>query len=103
MSYDVCILGDNGSPVHQVKFSVDEHHLLVEEARKNCFDMLMRIIDYYSDAEFTTDELHVLRNEIEIIYTSLKQVNTFSIKLVELIELCNIAEQNKCGIYTIAD
>jgi hypothetical protein len=103
MSYDFCIIGENGTPVKQVGFGVDEHHLLIEVARNANLAMLSRCSDYYADIDFFPEEIGPLKDEIEELFEAGDNLDPMNSKLKQLVDLCNTAMAKNTGISTIAD
>jgi hypothetical protein len=67
MSLDIAILDVDGSPKEQVSIGVEDHHRLMNFASERKARLVLRLDDYYGDAEFGTGELELLIREASIL------------------------------------
>jgi hypothetical protein len=66
MPLDISIPGENGSPTESVGIGVDEHWALLQRAiPESGFPLIQRMADYYGDATFATNEVALLKAELE--------------------------------------
>jgi hypothetical protein len=102
MSLDITILGADGSPKQQVSIGVDDHYRLMQLVGKDG-GLLVRLEDYYADAEFRNAELGKLVQEVMVLRARChddKQLLSFLNGLVELAEL---AKREQQPLLAIAD
>jgi len=102
MSLDMVILGPDGSPARQMSISVDDHYRLMALA-KDTGRLLMRLNNYYADAEFRYSELEDLAAEIASLQISHLHDASLLPFLNDLSDLIAIAKQEHKPIVAIAD
>lgn len=99
MALDIAILEDDGRFGVQCSLGVNEHWGLIQSAKPlAAFPLLLRLRDYYSDAEFGVGEVSALREELHRLSYQVQNK-----MITELIQLCDSAERNGKGIVAIAD
>lgn len=65
MSLDLVTLGADGKPDRQVRISDPAHHGMIGKARALNLPLLMRLEDYYADAEIAPEELGAFVAEVD--------------------------------------
>jgi hypothetical protein len=103
MSLDITILNSDGSPDEQVSVGVDDHYQLMQQAEKQSLLLLMRMRDYYQDADYNSDEVLLLSNELKILIEQHKSKSSFVPVATQLLNLAQIAIDRSKGIVAIAD
>lgn len=101
MALDLAILGTHGQPEMEVAIGADVHVRLVELAARLNLPLLLRLNDYYEDADFTPQEVSVLRAEVRAALLSADE--TLREILKEVDALLAEAEQRGVGVRAIAD
>ena len=103
MSLDIAILGQNGSPKMQVSIDPDDHHRLMQVVGLSSNALLRRIQDYYADAEFSSDEIAALLQEIAVLQEKCRGDNRIIAILNAMRELAEIANSERQPLVAIAD
>ena len=102
MGLDFAYLGDDGSPARSVPIGVTKHWAIVQAARSADFPLLLRMQDYYEDAEYAANEVDALLRELRRLEELLAEGDMKTL-LAAMQDLCEEAMTQNMGIDTIAD
>ena len=102
MSLDFAILDTDGSPKEQVSIGVDDHSRLMTHAAVGSEGLLLRVYDYYSDDEFSVDELEALIKDAFRLRARLSDGRLVTF-LDALIKLATHAQSTHQPVIVIAD
>jgi hypothetical protein len=64
MALDIALLAEDGTAKHRASIGVDAHHRLMQSCDSAGLDLLLRIRDYYAEAEFFRQEFPALSDEL---------------------------------------
>ena len=103
MSFDIAILGADGSPKKQVSIGVDDHHRLTQIIAGKAGSLLARVNYYYADGVFETTELDSLAEEVRTLLLRCKDDQGLLSFLNGLSELIVEAKQEQKPLVAIAD
>lgn len=67
MALDIALLDDSDTPTATVPLGVDAHWELIQLARTESLELLLRLSDYYEEASFFQQELPSLARELEAV------------------------------------
>lgn len=76
MSLDLIIFDEHRMPLSVVALDVELHWASVSIAKNKRLDLFLRLEDYYSESEFSTDELDQLIKEIQCLATEAAQIGS---------------------------
>ncbi|KRB76829.1 hypothetical protein [Noviherbaspirillum sp. Root189] len=102
MSLDFASLSEAGTPAHTVSISVDVHHELICAAKDLRLILLLRIEDYYQDAEYEATDLPYLAKQIMVMRENIQSSAVLSF-LEQFNSLMNIALLQHAKIHVLAD
>lgn len=71
VSYDLLLLDDRGAPSQCAPIGVDDHWHLICLAMAMCYPPLLRMEDYYADAQYEPDEIASLIRELTMALADL--------------------------------
>ena len=103
MPLDVAILGADARPELQVSIDLGVHPELMERASALGCPLLLRMADYYADAEYKSAEVPRLRRELERL-----RLNPQTPRMAEelagaLARIAREAEVRNTGLIVLAD
>lgn len=103
MALDLAILNETGKPQDQISLGVGVHKRLMIKAKENNLAYILRLWDYYSDADFHSAEIDDLLSEIIKLKDNIG-VDEELLKLLEgFLNLGLKAKTLNQGIVAIAD
>lgn len=102
MSFDISWIEIDGSIGTSVSLNLDEHYALFGQMLETQYKVLIRLRDYYRDADFTLQELPTLKRELEV---RMEEIESLSLreKLKFILILVEEAISRKKTIAAIAD
>jgi hypothetical protein len=103
MSLDIAILGSDGVPKNQVSIDADTHHRLMKLLEENTRSLLIRMNDYYADAEYSVSELDSLHAELLAIQARCHNDERLFLFLKEFLNLSAAAKTEGKSVVTIPD
>lgn len=109
---DLYILDDKEKPIEAIAINANTHGFIFEMIDKNnSFPVFNKMIDMYENCKFETEELVVLKNELDKLY----KIITTEVKVIhkekdnslqflnDLSKLCNLAISKKLPIHVFCD
>lgn len=103
MALDIVILGPEGSPVEMVSVEDDVHVRLMSAARATEASMLLRMADYYADAEYELAELPMLEAEVDAVARAAGGDAELLTLVAEVRDIIHEARRTERGIHVLAD
>jgi hypothetical protein len=103
MSLDLAILDERGFPTNEVRISVDEHNRLMEKAASTHSRILLRLHDYYEDADIAPGEIDEFIRDLSDVGRASGDDPAIDRLLAELASLGNLAKSTGMGITAISD
>jgi len=103
ISLDLAILDARGFPTNEVRIGVDEHNRLMEKAALTGSRILLRLHDYYEDADIASDEIDEFVRDISELRKASGDDPALDRLLAELASLGNLAKSIGRGIAAISD
>ena len=103
MSLDLAILEEGGFPTHEVRIDAAEHNRVMEKAASTRCRILLRLHDYYEDADIASDEIDEFINDVSELRRAYSDDDTLASLLSELAILGNLAKSIGKGITAISD
>ena len=103
MSLDITILDNDENPVESIGINVDDHYRLMLKVDSEKLLLIKRMKDYYADAEFKTDELDILAQEVKELIFKFDSDKNLSGFLQNFSNLIEKAQKMKMPIQALAD
>lgn len=103
MALDIAILNDTGEPDTTVSIRINEHARLLRIVDDGTPRLLLRLRDYYEDAEFELCELDELTRELESLQTRTHGDSELAALVSNLRKLVLSARASNKPIFAIAD
>jgi hypothetical protein len=103
MALDLAIVGPDGSPERSVGIRADEHERILAVATTTKARLLLRLKDFYADADYAPSEVAELRDEAIVIREALKSDSDCAVVIERTVDLLDQALREKRGISAIAD
>lgn len=103
MALDIAILGPEGHPVEMVSVQDDVHVRLMSAVTRANAPMLLRMADYYADAEYEVAELPTLQAEVDAVARAARGDAELVALLEEVRDIVDQAHRTERGIHVLAD
>ena len=103
MSLDIAVLDDNGAPARQVSIDIRDHCRLMQQVNDSHHRLLQRISDYYTDVEYSSNELDSLIAEVSSVLLRCRNDQQLTSILEGLCEVAKIAKKTNVSLFALAD
>jgi len=103
MSLDLVTLGADGSPDRTVRISDPAHHRMIVKARGLGLPLILRLEDYYEDAEIKSEEVRGFLAEIETLIAAGAGDSQLSQLTANIKRLALEAQKDNKAILALAD
>lgn len=103
MTLDRAILGPNGAPVEEVSLRLQVHENLIAAANATGASLLVRMEDFYADAEYAATEMPALLAELDAVGRTPLRDAELSATLAKIKSIVETASRTGRAIAALAD